>query len=431
MQAGLSTKNAPSVWVVAPHFLFATISFILASLFVMFNYEDLLGYHISASVLASTHLLILGWITLIIFGALYQLIPVVMEVKLYSEKLAYLTLGSMILGLFFLIAAFLGFKFQLTNNFIIGGSLIIFAVLLFAFNSLKSAMASKKKSISKFYIVASTVYLLLTVLLGLFIPINLSYNFINVAHTEFLQTHAVIGLVGWFLMLIIGVASKLMPMFLIVHKTKENLIKWGFYLLNAGIIIIFVATFFTQSPEFLNLVSFLLIFSGFVLFLIYNYDIFSHRLRKSLDIGMKLSAIGLILFVLSILSFIALYFGNSSFGFNIGRLEIISGILLLYGFFTALILGQTYKTLPFIIWLYNYQALVGRQKTPLPADLYSNKLAVIHMYTFVVSLVLFLIGLVFSIKLSLLAAAIAMFFTSIVYGINVFKMIFHKKQIIK
>jgi hypothetical protein len=431
MQAGLSTKNAPSVWVVAPHFLIGTLSFFIASVFVLFNYEDLLGYHISGSVLAIVHLLILGWITLIIFGALYQLIPVVMEVKLFSEKLAFITLGSLIIGLFFLIAAFLGYKFQLTNNFIVGGSLIIFAILVFVFNSIKSALASKKNSISKYYIVASTVYLLLTVLLGLFIPINLSYNFIAVAHTDFLQTHAVIGLVGWFLMLIIGVASKLMPMFLIVHKTKEKLIKIGFYLLNAGILLIFVSTFFPQLTGFVNIISFLLIFSGFVLFLYYNYDIFSHRLRKKLDIGMKLSAIGLIVFAMSILSFIALYFGNATFGLGVGRLEIISGMLLLYGFFTGLILGQTYKTLPFIIWLYNYQALVGRQKIPLPADLYSEKLAIIHMYTFVVSLVLFLVGLIFTIKIALLGAAIAMLTTSVVYGINIFKMIFHKKQIIK
>jgi len=103
--------------------------------------------------------------------------------------------------------------------------------------------------------------------------------------------------------------------------------------------------------------------------------------------------------------------------------------LLIYGFFTGLILGQTYKTLPFIIWLFYYQKLVGKQKVPLVADLYSDKLATVHMYSFVTSIVLFITGLVFSIEIVLLFAALAMFFTSMVYGINVYKMIFHKKII--
>ncbi|NOY48973.1 MAG: hypothetical protein GXO88_00180 [Chlorobi bacterium] len=430
MQVGLSTKNAPSVWVVVPHFLIGAVSFLIASVFLLFNYEDLLGYHINASVLAVLHLMVLGWVSMIIFGALYQLIPVVMQVKLYSEKLAMTTLACMVAGLFFLIAAFLGYKFQLTNNFIIGGSLVITAIVLFAFNTLKSALESKEKSISKYYIMASVGYLALTVLLGLFTVINLSYNILPVAHTELMKTHLVLGLVGWFLMLVIAVAAKLMPMFLIVHKTKENLLRWAFYLINAGILIIFVSVFVKQTPGYVDLFSFVLIFAGLIMFLLFNYDVFSHRMRRKLDIGMKLSAVGLIILVAAILSFAAAYFGSAALGLPAGRIEIISGLLLVYGFFTGLILGQTYKTLPFIIWLYYYQKLVGKQKVPLVADLYSDKLAAIHLFSFVLSLLLFLTGLLFSVKEVLFLAAAAMLFTSLVYGFNVYKMIFHKKIII-
>jgi len=431
MQAGLSTKNAPSIWVVAPHFLLAPVSFLMASLYLLFHYGALLGYHISAPVLTVLHLMILGWVTMIIFGALYQLIPVVMEVKLFSETLAYITLTGFVSGLFFLITAFMGYEFQLTNNFIIGGSLIIGAVLVFTINTLVTALKSDKKNMSKLYIVSSAIYLLLTVMMGLFIVLNLKYAWLTKAHTEFLETHVVIGLVGWFLMLVIGVAATLMPMFLIVHKIREDYLKWGFYLINAGVIIIFTITFINQVPEFIRVVAYLMILSGLVLFLLFNYDVFSHRMRKKLDIGMKLSAIALVLLLLSVISFVLVYFGNNVLGLGVGRIEIIAGILLVYGFFTGLILGQTYKTLPFIIWLFHYQKLVGKQKTPLPADLYSDRLATIHMYSFVISLLLFMAGLLFTVKLLLMLAAVAMVFTSIVYGINVYRMIFHKKQIIK
>ncbi len=431
MQAGLSTKNAPSIWVVAPHFLLGPVSFLLASLYLLANYGALLGYHINAPILTVLHLMILGWVTMIIFGALYQLIPVVMEVKLFSETLAYITLAGFVSGLFFLIAAFMGYEFQLTNNFVIGGTLIIVAVLVFTVNTLITALKSEKKNVSKLYIVSSTIYLLLTVMMGLFIVLNLKYAWLPKAHTEFLETHVVIGLVGWFLMLVIGVAATLMPMFLIVHKTRKDFLRWGFYLINAGVITIFAITFINQVPVIVSFIAYLLILSGLVLFLLFNYDVFSHRMRKKLDVGMRLSAIALVILSLSVISFILVYFGNSTLGFPAGRVEIMAGLLLVYGFFTGLILGQTYKTLPFIIWLFYYQKLVGRQKTPLPADLYSDRLATIHMYSFALSVLLFVAGLLFSLEVLLELGAVAMVFTSIVYGVNVYRMIFHKKQIIK
>ena len=431
MQVGLSTQNAPSVWVVAPHYLIGAVSFILASALMVFHHEDLLGYHLTPTLLAITHLMILGWVSIVIFGALYQLIPVVMEVKIYSEKLAYATLGVMVTGLIFLIIGFLNFEFKASHNVTMGASFIITGITMFAFNTLKSAAASEKKSISRQYIIASGLYLLLNVSLGLFMVLNMSYNWVKPAHTELLKAHIVVGLVGWFLMLIIGVAARLMPMFLIVHKLKEEYLKWGFYLLNAGILTIFTLVWIPDYPKILFAISLLFILAGLVLFLLFNYDVFSHRMRKKLDSGMQPTAYALIIFGVSLIAFIAVYIGNTFFGLPAGRLEIIAGILMVYGFFTGIILGQTYKTLPFIIWLFHYQKLVGRQKTPLPGELFNEKLVAVHTWLFVISVVLFTIGLLFSINIIVLLAAITMLLTSLVYGYNSSKMIFHKKQIIK
>ena len=431
MQVGLSTQNAPSVWVVAPHYLIGALSFIIASVLMVFHYEDLMGYHLTAPLLSVTHLMILGWVSIVIFGALYQLIPVVMEVKIYSEKLAYATLAVLILGLFFLIDGFLNFEFKASHAITIGATFVIIAIIMFAFNTLKSAAASEKKSISRLYIIASGLYLLLNVSLGLFMVLNMSYNWVDTVHTEFLKVHLVVGLVGWFLMLIIGVSARLMPMFLIVHKLKENYLKWGFYLLNAGILTIFTLVWIPGYPKVLFAGALLLILAGLILFLLYNQDVFSHRMRKKLDSGMKPTAIALVIFAVSLVAFVAVYIGNDFFGLPAGRLEILAGILIVYGFFTGIILGQTYKTLPFIIWLFHYQKLVGRQKTPLPGEMFNNKLVTVHTWSFTISVVLFVVGLLFSIKLVVLAAAITMLFTSLVYGINTSKMIFHKKQTIE
>ncbi len=428
MEAGLSTKNAPSVWVVVPHFLIGAIGLLIASVFSVVHYDHFLGYHITPEILSITHLMILGWVIMVIFGALYQLIPVVMEVKLYSEKLAYATLVIMVFGVFFLVSGFLKFDFKFTHNIAMGGTFIIIAVLLFAINTLKSAAASPKKSISRLYIIASGLYLLLNVSLGLFMVMNMSYHWLPIAHTQFLKTHLVVGLAGWFLMLIIGVAARLMPMFLIVHKTREDLLKKGFYLINAGVLMAFVLAWIPNYPTLLFALSLLLVLAGVILFLWFNYDVFSKRMRKKLDAGMKPTAVALSILALATLAFIAVYIGDAFFGLPAGRLEILAGILMIYGFFTGLIFGQTYKTLPFIIWLFYYQKLVGKQKTPLPGQMYNSKLVNLHTYSFVVTILLFIIGLLFSIKYVVLAATLVMLFTNTVYAINASKLIFHKKQ---
>ena len=50
--------------------------------------EMLATYHYNQYVIAATHLFVLGWICTIVMGAMYQLVPVALETKLYSEKLA-------------------------------------------------------------------------------------------------------------------------------------------------------------------------------------------------------------------------------------------------------------------------------------------------------------------------------------------------------
>lgn len=428
MQAGLSTKNAPSIWVVAPHFLAGTLIFLIATTMLVFKKDALLMYHINGPVLAIVHLLILGWITTVIFGALYQLIPVILEVKLYSEKLAHITLGSLLLGLIIMVLSFLDFRFQLTLGFEIGGSLVFIAIVLFAINTLLSAAKSEKKSIHGLYIQASVIYLILTVLMGLFILFNLSYNVLSIPHTALLAVHAAFGLVGWFLMLIIGVASKLMPMFLIVHKTKLAWLKMAFWILNAGIWMVMINGFFFTFNFYINLISLFTILTGLLLFLRFNLDVFKRRLRRRLDIGMKLSVVGLSFLALSIIAFIILFFNEGSIPLPGGRMEIIFGMLLIYGFFSGLILGQTYKTLPFIIWLFHYQSMVGKQKVPMPADLYNHKWAEFHLYTFIASMVALITGLVFSIEWLVMIGILLMVITATVYSINTIGMIFHNKK---
>jgi len=428
MQAGLSTKNAPSPKVVLPHFGFGALAFLTAAVMLLFVAEDLTQHFVSPHLLALTHVLVLGWISMVIFGSLYQLIPVVMEVKLYSEKLAMSTFILFGSGLIILSASFWNYTFSHNLWMEIAGILLLVAVLLFAINAIKSAAKTERKTIENTFIVTAVLWLLLAVTLGLTIVLNFAFNFLSISHLQLLKTHAHMGLVGWFLLLVIGVASKLMPMFLIVHKLPSRLLHYTYYLINAGLLLMSLG--FSFYPEkWLLIVSGLLILAGIVLFLRFNQVAFSKRLRKKLDVGMKMSAMGFIMLALTLL-FGLLSLMRPAFLQSLHlRSDMLYGITILFGFLSSLVLGQTYKTLPFIIWLKIYHSKVGKGKVPLPQELYSDKLANWHFYTYLAGMPLLIVGVLLGSVVVIQIAAAFIILTAILYNYNVFKILFHKEKI--
>ncbi len=392
-----------------------------------------LHYHLNAKLLALTHVFVLGFITMVIFGALYQLIPVVMEVKLYSEKLAKTTFYLFGSGLIILVISFWNATFDNSQNwywFWLSGSMILVAVMFFVFNTLKTASKTERKDIGNLFIVTAIVYLFLTVLLGFLMVIDLAVPFMPVSVLNLLKIHFSLGLAGWFLMLVIGVSSKLMPMFLIIHKLPEKLLGYSFYLLNAGLVC-FVSAYYFYPASWLLMISSLMILAGVGLYLWFNYYAFRHRFRKNLDVGMKITAMAFILFAFILVLGIFAVINPDFTGAYQTRITMAFGASLIPGFLTAIILGQTYKTFPFIIWLQRYQSKVGKQKIPLPHELYSDQLAKIHYRTYIIAFILLMAGLLFAWIWVIRVAAIFFVITALLYNYNVFKIVLHKQKIIQ
>ncbi len=432
MQAGLSTQNAPSPWVVLPHFIFGALSFLLATVVMILYAGDLvLPFHLNSKMLTLTHIMVLGFITMIIIGALYQLIPVVMEVKLYSEKIAKATFYLFAFGVIILIINFWEATFGVGQNWLwfeISGTIILVAVLLFLFNTLKSAAKSTIKNRGNIFVKTAIIYLLITVLLAITMIINFAHPFLSVSDTDLLKMHMHLGLVGWFLFLVIGISSKLMPMFLIIHKLPEKRLDSSYYLLNGGLVLL-VASLSFYPEQWLLIVSGLIMLAGVLFYLSFIRYAFKHRFRKNLDVGMKLTAVafGILAFVL--LAGVVSLVVPGMWGLLSIRIEIVYGMSFVVGFLTALILGQTYKTLPFIIWLDKYQSKVGKQKTPLPQELYSDWVATLHMQTFIVGFVMLIAGELTGMVWLIQAAAVLLFITALLYNYNVFKIVLHKEKI--
>jgi len=420
----LQTNNAPSLSIVVPHFIFGALSFLILSVLIVLSGVDLFGPYFSGKMIALTHLAVLGWGTMLVFGALYQLIPVVFETTLYSEKLAKVTFWLSTFSISLFVYSFW------TSNYgmmlIYASSLMFASILLFVMNVLLSTR-SAKLDIHSTFITASVIWLLLAALLGLVIAYNFNYQFLSESHLFYLKIHAHLGLIGWFLMLIIGVSSTLIPMFLISHDLNKNKLNYSFYLVNIGLLMLGLDWFFWGGSILIPL-YWLSISSGILIYLSFVVNAYRKRLRKELDIGMKHTALSVLAMLIPVMTSLLILLGLEFGLMPQLRVTTIYGFTIIFGIITPIILGQTFKTLPFIIWLHKYKQFVGKFKTPLPKDLYSDLLVKIQFYSFNIAFLILLAAFVYESKMMVTIGSYTLLVTAVMYNLNVFKIVLHKTK---
>ncbi|RYM34224.1 hypothetical protein ERX46_09725 [Brumimicrobium glaciale] len=415
------TNRAPSANSVIPFFVLSAVSWLIGIVFISFNPDSVLtSVYFNEVMLTITHILVLGFVTSVIFGALFQLLPVIFLQNIYSEKL---TKSIFYLLLFGTIG--LCFSFYFDSNGIgltVFGSLLNIAVILFIFNVWKTIGKSKENKVAKLFIKTSVVWLALTAIAGLLLAINFLIPFLPFAHLELLKVHAHFGIIGWFVFLIIGVSSVLIPMFLLVHNLESRPLYFAYVLLLSSLILGGISK--VISIPTLMYISYGLGVLGFIYYLNFIHVVYKMRLRRKLDFGLKKTMIAfpsLIVVIIGSIFFIAGFHTD----FNLSAFYVI---VLIIGFIATLILGQFYKTLPFIVWLKIYKPFVGKEKTLLPKDLYNYTILKYQFYSHVSGFILFFASLLLNL-ISLFYIGIGLLMIgAVLFLINVMQIVFHQKQ---
>jgi hypothetical protein len=108
------------------------------------------------------------------------------------------------------------------------------------------------------------------------------------------------------------------------------------------------------------------------------------------------------------------------------RLVLAYGFTVFFGWITAIILGMTFKTLPFIIWNKVYHKKAGLGKTPNPKNLFSNRVFTGMAVLYLAGFVLFVTGILLSVVFVLQIGALLLLLAAGLYNFNVMKIILHK-----
>ncbi len=418
--ADISIGKAPANSAILPFYATGALVFVILCTVMVFNPDVFTGHYFSPRLLTIVHLAALGWGTMIIFGAAYQLLPVICEQDLYSENLAQISWYTLTAGVFLLTATF--WNFNTGWMMISGGSLIVLSVLLFSVNVLKTSRICQKYSIQKLFISTSAIWLLVTVIIGMLLAINLAYPFFEKEHLQILKLHAHAGLGGWFLQLITGVSTKLVPMFLLGKSTKEKLLKLAFIFQNLGLILFLLDGYFFGISDRILLYA-ALILTGILSWLLYLYDAFKNRLRKKTELLMKYSFLSFLCLLIALLMIPMVYYSQGY------QWTMLYGTLLFMGWITSIILGKTFKTLPFIIWNGHYKHLSGKVKVPLPKHLYSENLTIWQFRIFIAALLVLAAGIIAQCLPIIQIGLVLWLVVSVLYGVNVFQLLLHKTKL--
>ncbi|HVW14908.1 MAG TPA: hypothetical protein VHB54_13825 [Mucilaginibacter sp.] len=411
--------------VVVTHYVAAAMCFLLLAGMITWSRSAFTGHYFQPHILAVTHLAALGWGTCIIFGACYQLVPVVLETELHSIKLSWLSFSLFLPGVACLVHSFWIFVPGIWMQ--TGALLVLVSVILFTLNVYLTAIKAKKQTIQEDFIFSACLCLCITALVGAALVFNFTMAFLAKDQLHYLRLHAHLGLAGWFLLMVMGVSSKLVPMFLVSSYQNDRLLKASYYLVVAALLLFLADAYFfglNIKTYFIALIG----AAGIGCHILFVYKCYQKRIRKSIDLPMKGTLLSFILLCVAILCipFIIFYYLHGDKA-NV-ELSLVYGVLLIMGWLTSLILGQTFKTLPFIIWVRRYEHMAGKAKTPMPSDLFKTGLLRLQTIAFAIFCIGFVPGCLFQSAIMITIGCVALLVAAAAYLVNVLIVILHRTK---
>jgi cbb3-type cytochrome oxidase subunit 1 len=339
-------------------------------------------------------------------------VPVILETKLFSEKLAEIQFWVYLPGVIGLVYCFWVFD----TGIIMTASAILLnlAMFIFSFNIIATMKSVKKWNVTAWYLASAIFYLIVTAIAGLLLAINLWTPYIKLDHLQYLNLHAHVAFIGWVSMVIMGVSFKLIPMFTLSHGFALTNGKRALWLINIGLLGISTIMHYNDTT-FLYYIFTTLIVLGIIFFLLQINLIFKNRIRKQFDIGIKFSSVAYLMFGLTTLLGTFIAFVDYE---NIINLTLVYGYMIIFGFVSMIIVGQMYKIVPFLVWYHKYSSIVGIEKVPMLKDMFNKKFAQVGFYFMLTSVFGSLYSLSSRSEVELLISFLLMFISSIIFLFN-------------
>jgi len=316
--------------------------------------NELAGHYYHPRVLALTHVVTLGWITMSILGASYQLIPIVLERPLWSERLARVQLGVLLVGVVGMAAHFwLG----TWPGLLAAGGLVALGVGMHLVNVTVSLRGLQRWTLTARLVVLGQAGLGLTAMFGLTLALNHALPVFSWARFPALHAHVHLALGWWIAPMLLGVSARVYPMFLVAPEPARTLGRVQFWGLAGGVPLLVVGLIAAPSLVVPGALALCAAAGSHVVGIC---SMVRGRKRPSLDWGLRFALTASGFLVLGVAAGLGLALDLVSGP----RVALAYAVLLLGGWTSLSIVGMALKIAPFLVWYRVYGPLVGTRAVP-------------------------------------------------------------------
>jgi len=366
--SGLSLEQAPPIKVVLRFFLSGSIFGVIFSLYLLLN-PNILSNLYSSQALIATHLFTLGVMASFMFGALFQMLPVICGVAIKKPTNISLKVNYfLIFGVIFLLL-FFNFGSEVFSIF----SIFFLAITIFttAFIMIKELIFLKHNNSSRGMLL-SLFALVFVAIFGIILVIMRSGYSLGFDYENLKYIHFSFGIFGWIALLIISVSFQVIEMFYVTKAYNKNYAKY----LPIAILTLLILNIFFGYKIFDYITAFLISIHALL-----TISRLKNKKRALSDATVYFWFFGMGLFILFFISFI--------FGF-------LTLAAIFYIFFAlSVVFAMSYKIVPFLVWF--HLNAKGYFDAPMMHEVASLKYAKINFYFFVASFALLISSVQFTI----------------------------------
>lgn len=321
------------------------------------------------------HMITIGWLSLLMCGALFQFAPVLIARGLYSNMLQLPALLFLIAGLGLLVLGFLQLSrsvFELPSLLSAAAILLSAGFGLVMWNLGRTLWPVRPLPLPARFVATGLVSLAITGAFGAIFATVLgqqtsSAPLLAIAGSA-LPLHIAAGIGGWLTLTAIGVSYRLLAMFMLAPELEGARPKSVLYFGIAALLI----TLTTGLGAVLTGAKLLIpLLAGSILALVsltlYGADIvhlYRARKRRSIELNSRMAIFSLASLAAAVaLAFFLVIFDQLDRG--IGAVV----FLLVFGWLSGMGLAKLYKIVAFLTWLECYGPVLGKMATPSVQDL--------------------------------------------------------------
>jgi hypothetical protein len=343
----LSTEQAPQISVPLRFFTAAPLFLLLAALTLVSGADNPFADIHSPALLAATHCITLGFMAMIMLGAIQQILPVVIGSSMPASRLtSWLTFLPLLSGALLLPAGFLLGKPVLLD---LAWPILGLAFITFSSAGLIGLARASARNAIRTAILLSILALGGAIALGMLLAHGYATGS-PLPYAKLATAHISLALGGWVLLLIVGVSYQVVPMF----QLTPNYPKWLANALTPAIFIVLVLSLLflliEPGPHWLVIIAQSLFWFLAGCFAVTTLRLQSKRRRRVADATLSFFRLGMMaLLCAALLAFATLYFPEN------GRLATLSAVLFLLGFAMSLMHGMLYKIVPFLVWFHLFR----------------------------------------------------------------------------